>query len=294
MTPREPGESQVSAIKSSVDADEPGTRVELRTGAPSEKLPLHQRAWFQRTLVWGGMLVLWQLFANAVGPFFFPGLSDVAQGFVTVFQEGTLGLVATSFQQMLAGFALAALVGVPLGLLIGSFKTVEWFLGPYVNILFVTSLAAVLPFLIILFGTGFQFRVAVVFLFSIFYIIINPANGVRSIDQNITEMASSFNASAIRKFFAITLPGTLPFIIVGLRLGMGQAVQGMIIAELWVTLGTGRKLITLGLDRHLGEFFALAAIIVVVGTLLTQSLMWLQKWLSPWSVDVASTVKGGS
>src|SRR5690606_7289143 len=130
---------------------------------------------------------------NAVGPFFFPGLADVAQGFATVFQEGTLGLVATSFQQMLAGFALAALVGVPLGLLIGSFKTVEWFLGPYVNILFVTSLAAVLPFLIILFGTGFQFRVAVVFLFSIFYIIINPANGVRSIDKNVTEMASSFN-----------------------------------------------------------------------------------------------------
>lgn len=269
-------------------------RFDPRQRRSADRLPLHHRAWFQRTVVWGGLLVLWQLFANAVGPFFFPGLNDVVAGFVQVFQDGSLLLVAASFQQMLVGFGLAALVGVPAGLLIGSFKTVEWFLGPYINILFVTSLAAVLPFLIIIFGTGFQFRVAVVFLFSIFYIVINPANGVRSIDRNITEMATSFNAGRIRQFFGITLPGTLPFIIVGLRLGMGQAIQGMIIAELWVTLGTGRKLITLGLDRHLGEFFALSAVVVVVGTILTQLLMVMQKVLSPWSVDVASTVKGAA
>jgi NitT/TauT family transport system permease protein len=270
------------------------SRFDPRQRRSADQLPLRHRAWFQRTVVWGGLLVLWQIFAAAVGPFFFPGLSDVAAGFGTVFADGSLLLVASSFQQMLVGFGLAALIGVPAGLLIGSFKTVEWFLGPYINILFVTSLAAVLPFLIIIFGTGFQFRVAVVFLFSIFYVVINPANGVRSIDRNITEMATSFNAGRVRQFFGITLPGTLPFIIVGLRLGMGQAIQGMIIAELWVTLGTGRKLITLGLDRQLGEFFALSAIVVLVGTIMTQLLMVLQKVLSPWSVDIASTVKGAA
>ena len=256
--------------------------------------PLLKRAWVQRVLTWGFLLVLWEWFARSVGPFFFPSLASVAQGYVELFNEGTLLLVAQSFQQMLLGFGLAVVVGVPLGLLIGSFRLVEWFLGPYVNILFVTSLAAVLPFIILLFGTGFQFRVAVVFLFSIFYIIINPANGVRSIDPDIREMARSFNAGPVRTFFSVTLPGTLPFIVAGLRLGLGQAVQGMIIAELWVTIGTGRKLVTLGLDRHLGEFFALASVIVIVGTLLTHMLLVTQERLSPWSVDVGATVRGGS
>lgn len=257
-------------------------------------LPLHHRAWFQRALTWGALLVLWELFARSAGPFFFPSLGKVLEGYGLALADGSYLLVASSFQQMFVGFGLAALVGVPLGLLIGSFRTVEWLLGPYINILFVTSLAAVIPFMILLFGTGFQFRVAAVFLFAIFYIIINPANGVRSIDANVKEMARSFNAGPVKTFFAITLPGALPFIVAGLRLGLGQAIQGMIIAELWVTLGTGRKLITLGLDRNLGEFFALASVIVIIGTILTQLLLVLEKRLSPWAVDAATSVKGGA
>lgn len=258
------------------------------------RLPLRQRAWFQRTLTWGALLLLWQWFAQSVGPFFFPSLAEVVKGYGEAIADGSLVLVATSFQQMFVGFGLAVLVGVPLGLLIGSFRPVEWLVGPFVNILFVTSLAAVIPFMILLFGTGFRFRVAAVFLFAIFYIIINPANGVKSLDPNVLEMARSFNARPMKTFLSVTLPGALPFITAGLRLGLGQAIQGMIIAELWVTLGTGRKLVTLGLDRQLGEFFALASVVVVIGTILTHLLLVLQKRLSPWSVDAAQSVRGGA
>jgi NitT/TauT family transport system permease protein len=253
-----------------------------------------RNAWVQRLLTWGTLVVLLEWFAISVGSFFFPRLGDVLQGYLEVIRDGSLGLVASSFQQMLVGFGLATVIGVPLGLLIGTFRSVEWFLGPYINILFVTSLAAALPFLILVFGTGFEFRVAVVFLFCFFYVVINPAQGVRSVDRNIVEMSRSFNAGEAKRFFAITFPGTVPFIVAGMRLGLGQAIQGMIIAELWVTIGTGRKLTTLGLDRDLGEFFALASIIVLIGTLMTQALLWLQKRISPWSVDVLTSVKGAS
>lgn len=271
----------------------PEAPVVAATPAP-DRLPLHQRVWFQRTLTWGLLLVAWEVFAWRAGPFFFPSLGDVAGGFRTILGDGSLSLVAESFTQMLAGFGIAVLIGVPVGLLMGTFRPVEFLLGPYVNALFVTSLAAVLPFIILVFGTGFEFRVAVVALFAIFYVTINPANGVRSIDPAVLEMARSFNIGPVKRFFSITLPGTLPFIIAGLRLGLGQAVQGMIIAELWVTIGTGRKLTTLGLDRNLGEFFALAAVIVLVGTALTQSLMIAQRRLTPWSGDVAASVKGAN
>jgi NitT/TauT family transport system permease protein len=248
--------------------------------------------WFQRTVTWGALLLLWEWFAYLVGPFFFPSLTETAKGFVYLVREGLLVGVAQSFEQMLLGFGVAALVGIPLGLLMGSFRWIDWLVGPYINALFVTSLAALIPFIILIFGTDFEFRVAVVFLFAIFYIVINPANGVRSIDRGVLEMGRSFSVPAWKRFVAITLPGTAPFIIAGLRLGLGQAVQGMIIAEIWVTLGTGRALVSLGLDRKLGEFFALAAVIVVIGTALTQLLLVAQRRLTPWSVDVQNSLKG--
>jgi NitT/TauT family transport system permease protein len=267
--------------------------VRRPAGSPARP-PLRQRVWFQRTVTWGALLLAWELFGRAVGPFFFPTVGETLRGFGALVRDGLLLTVAQSFEQMLLGFLLATLVGVPLGLLMGSSRWVEWLVGPYINALFVTSLAALIPFVILLFGTDFVFRVAVVFLFSIFYIVINPANGVRSIDRALVEMAKSFGVPAWKRFFAITLPGTSPFIIAGLRLGLGQAVQGMIIAEIWVTLGTGRALVNLGLDRELGQFFALAAVIVVVGTTLTQLLLVAQRRLTPWSVDVQSSLKGSS
>ena len=265
-----------------------------RPATRGDQLPLRSRAWFQRLVTYAALLVLWEWFARSVGPFFFPSLGDVARGAGEVLRDGSLTLVADSFTQMLLGFAIAVAIGVPVGLLMGTFRPVEFLLGPYVNALFVTSLAALLPFIILVFGTGLEFRIAVVALFSIFYVTINPANGVRSIDRNVLEMARSYGVGRVRQFVSITLPGTLPFIISGLRLGLGQAVQGMIIAELWITIGTGRKLTTLGLERDLGQFFALAAVIVLVGTLLTQALMLAERRFTPWSDDVAGRVKGAN
>lgn len=242
-------------------------------------------ATLQRIVTWGLLLVLWQLFALAVGPFFFPTLPRVLAGFGEILTDGTLLTLAGSFRQMFVGFGLAVAVGVPLGLVIGASRIAEWTLGLYINALFVTSLSALLPFLILVFGVGLPFRAAVVFLFSVFYLIINPAAGVRSIPRGLQEMESAFKASRLKKFVSLMLPGTLPYILAGMRLGLGQAVQGMIIAELWVSVDTGRLLTALGLRRELGEFFALTLVIVTVGALITHMLLVLQRRLAPWAQD---------
>ncbi|KWX67405.1 ABC transporter permease [Mycobacterium sp. NAZ190054] len=258
----------------------------------STRLPLRRRPWFQRLLTWGALIIVWQVFAVVVGSYFWPSWQDVLRGFVTVLTTGGVELVASSFLQMFVGFGLAIAVGVPIGLTIGSFRTVALVVEPYVNLLFVTSLAAVLPLLILLFGTGFTFRVAVVFLFAVFYVIINPANGVRSIDPNLVDVSRSFGVGPVRRFFVLTAPATLPFTIAGVRLGLGQAVQGMIIAELWVTTGTGRELKALSQEHVLGQFFALAMVVVLVGTLLSQLLLWAQRLITPWAASTSGVGKG--
>lgn len=237
----------------------------------------------QRVVTWGGLLIAWEVFARSVGPFFFPSLPSVAAGLWEVLTGDSLLLLAQSLRQMLLGFGLAVLFGVPVGLLIGSSRIARWTLEPYVNALFVTSLSALLPFLILLFGVDLPFRVSVVFLFAVFYLIINPAAGVRAIDPGLTEMSTAFGASPGKRFFALTLPATLPYIIAGLRLGLGQAVQGMIIAELWVSVDTGRRLSALADSRELGTFFAFTFIIVLVGTVLASLLLAAQRRLTPWA-----------
>ncbi|MQA81410.1 MAG: ABC transporter permease subunit [Streptosporangiales bacterium] len=261
--------------------------------APVVRPPLYRRVWFQRTVTWGLLLVLWEWFGQQVGPFYFPTVGGTLDGLWSVTQDGSLLTVGRSFGHMFAGFGLAVVIGVPVGLLMGTSRIAEWMLSPYIKALFVTSLAALLPFVILLFGTGFEFRAAVVFLFSIFYIVITPANGVREIDRGLIEVTRSLSASRVKTFFSLVLPGSLPFIITGLRLGLGQAIQGVIIAEIWVTVGTGRKLVTLGLARELGEFFALAAVVVLIGAALTQLLIWAQRRFTPWAGDVEASLKGG-
>lgn len=262
-----------------------GTVSARRLSAVSKK------RWFQRTVVWGGLLVAYEIAARRAGDFFLPRISDIARGYGAVISDGGLGALVASYRQMLVGFALAVVIGVPLGLLIGVSPVARAMFGWIVDALFVTSMVALLPFVIMIAGTDFSFRVTVVFLFASFYLIMNPAAGVRSVDPELREMARSFNASRWRMMRSVVTPSVLPFVLTGMRLGMGQAIQGMIVAELWITVGTGRRLQSLGLARKLGEFFALASIVVVVGVVLTQTLLKIQQRYTPWASNAEGTAR---
>ena len=252
-----------------------------RTDEPRDWL--RDRKWFQRLVVWGLLLLIWEILGVMVGPFTLPRFSQVLVSMFAAFTNGDLATLAGSLLQMFCGFSLATLVGVPVGLLMGASRVVDYVLGIYVNALFVTSMEALLPFVIILVGTEFKFRVAVVFLFSIFYIIINTAAGVRAVDPNLLETAAAFCTPRLRVFRKIILPAALPYVIVGLRLGLGHSVKGMVIAELWIIVDTGKRLWDLGFARNLPEFFALAVWIVLFGALSSQLLMALQGRLTPWA-----------
>ena len=170
---------------------------------------------------------------------------------------------------------------IPIGALMGRFRLFEDLLSPYVNTLFVTSKEALLPLIIIAFGTEFKYRVAVVVLFALFFPIMNTAAGVRFVDSQLMETAKAFCTPARRMFTQVYLPAAAPFVVAGIRLGLGIALKGMVIAELWVTIGTGELLKNFGGQRHLDLFFALAVLIVAVGLLSNQSLKALEMRLTP-------------
>ena len=248
-----------------------------------QKNRIRDQKWFQRMVIWGFLILIWELLGMVVGPYNLPRFSQVLVSMFAAFTNGDLATLSGSLLQMFFGFSLAALIGIPIGLLMGSSRIIDCILGIYVNALFVTSMEALLPFVIILVGTEFKFRVAVVFLFSIFYIIINTASGVRAIDPNLLETAAAFCTPRFQVFRKIILPATLPYVIAGLRLGLGHSVKGMVIAELWIIVDTGKRLWDLGFSRNLPEFFSIAMWIVLFGALSSQLLIILQEKLTPWA-----------
>jgi NitT/TauT family transport system permease protein len=246
--------------------------------------------WVQRAIVWGALLAIYEVAAIAAGDFYLPGVEEIVGGFIEIVREGRLGVLAESMTHLLMGFGLAALVGIPVGMAMGRSFVVDQVVGMYVRGLFVTSLAAVLPLLIIIFGVDLRFRIAVVFLFSVFFIVVNVAAGARAVPRQLMRTAEAFCISPLRRFTTIVLPSSLPYVVVGLRLGIANAFTGMVLAELWVSRGTGAVLEGLGRNRDLPPFFAMVLLVTLLAALSAFAIRAAERRLMPWAKGVSGGV----
>jgi ABC-type nitrate/sulfonate/bicarbonate transport system permease component len=269
-----------------VSVDEGVLAAQSASGGRRTLRQAMRNKWVQRAIVWGALLVLYELAAIAAGEFYLPRLDEIAGGFAEIVRDGRLPTVAQSLEHLLVGFALAAAVGIPIGMAMGRSFVVDQVVGMYVRGLFVTSLAAVLPLLIILFGVSFRFRIVVVFLFSVFFIIVNTAAGARAVPRELMLTAEAFCVGRLRRFTTIVLPSSLPYIVVGLRLGIANAFTGMVLAELWVSRGTGAILEGLGRNRDLGPFFAMVLLVTALAALAAFAIRVAERRLMPWAREV--------
>jgi ABC-type nitrate/sulfonate/bicarbonate transport system permease component len=251
---------------------------------------LSRKRWFRRVVVWGGLLVIYQLLALWAGPFYLPTIQAIVEGGYQVIADGTINNLWSAFVHLVIGFALAIVIGIPVGVLMGSNALVDYVLGMYVRAWFVTSLVAVLPLLIILFGFELAFRVAVVFLFSVFFIILNTAAGVRDVDPGLQLMSRAFAIGRLKRAISISIPSSLPFIVTGLRLGLANAFTGMILAELWVTRGLGLDLTNLGANRDLPKYFALIIIVTALAAGAAALIKLAERRLVPWGNAAAGAM----
>src|SRR5688572_25014661 len=171
-----------------------------------------------------------------------------------------------SNQALVFGFAAACAIGIPIGLLMGRFRRAERFANLYVNILLVTPMAAIIP--IILMSTGIRdgallSRVILVVLFSFVMLIVNSRAGVRQVDPSVIEMARCFGASELQIWRRVLLPGSVPAVMAGVRIGLGRAVTGMVIVELLlIAVGLG-NLVQRYEARMQGDFLYGLVIIIV-------------------------------
>ena len=187
------------------------------------------------------LLLGWHLAVKAGMTRLIPSPADVAEYMVDFAVGGiwddafsaTLHIhLFASMTRVYGGFALAALVAVPLGLLIGRNEKVRALLDPFLQLMRPIPVTAWLPLSMILFGLGPRSAFFLVFLGAFYPILLNTVFGVRSVEKRLFEAASMLGCSSTAQFFRVVLPASLPSIFTGLRLGLGLAWFVIVVGEM--------------------------------------------------------------
>ena len=238
------------------------------------------------------VLVVWQLVANAriVPVLFLPGPADIAEAFVKLFTTPNTDIwldIATSGEEILIGYGMAIAVGLILGLLMGWYTRFQYALDPFVNFFYSTPRIVLIPLFIIWFGIDMPSKVAVIFLGALFPIIINTMAGVRNTEAALLRVAKSFGASDALVFRRVVLPGSVPFILTGFRLGVGHALTGVVVGELIAARhGVGQLIATAGQTFQTPKLFAGVVLIAGTGMLLTAILQRIENRFQSWRPQI--------
>ncbi len=139
--------------------------------------------------------------------------------------------IATSLNELGLGLFLALAIGIPLGLAIGMFSKLNAFVSVLLFGIYSTPKVAIAPLIILVFGIGLQAKVVLVFLLTIFAVVVTTLAGVQSVAERHLEIPRSFGGSRWLAFRTVILPSTLPFILSGIRIGTGRALVGVVTAE---------------------------------------------------------------
>jgi NitT/TauT family transport system permease protein len=230
--------------------------------------------------------VLWELVARYVvkSTLIIVPPSHVVEAFRELMAKGELQThVYVSGFEFIFGFGLAAVVGIAVGIAIGVSDAFRDVLDPWLSALYATPVVAFAPLFVVWMGIGPSSKVAVAFLLAVLPIIINTAAGIRTTEQNLVDVARSFAASRRQIFRKILIPYALPFIIAGLRLGVGRAIIGVVVAEFFGTrAGLGYLILTSSQLFDTSALFVAVVILAGVGVLSVIGLQKLERWLAPW------------
>lgn len=231
-----------------------------------------------------GFLLVWELYGRGVDPILLSYPTAILRAFPALVASGELVThTAQSLRSFGAGFLLAVAVGVPVGLLMGRYRLVEYALDWHVHALYATPRVAMIPLLVLWFGLGLLAKIAIVFLSAVFPIILAAYSGAKNVSGQLEETARAYGAGRLQIFVKVFLPATVPYVIAGLRLGVGRAIIGMTLAELFtVVSGLGYLLVSYANSFATDKLFVPIVVLAGLGVALTELLAWIQRHLAPW------------
>ena len=191
--------------------------------------------------------------------------------------------IAQSSQQFFLGLGLALLTGVPLGLALGLFRRLNYFLDPWLSAIYATPTIALVPLIVLILGLGIESKIFIVWLEAIFVIVVTTMVGVHAAEARYLDLARSFRASRWLTFRSVILPSSFPYILTALRLGVTRSLVGVVVAEFFAAnKGLGFFInfsgTTLRTDRVMLGVILLGLLGVVLGEGIRRIERRYEKW----------------
>ena len=217
-------------------------------------------------------------------PILFSPPSRVARGFVELMADGRLQRAfLVTMNALSVAFLLSVIVGLPMGLLLGRWKVLADVFEPYLDAIYATPRVVIVPLIILWFGVGYEGRLFLIWIGTVVPIIINTAIGVRNARSDLIEVAKSFGAREAQLALHVILPGAVPYIMAGLRIAMGRALVGVIVAEIFLDLtGLGGIIQTESAYFRTHRMLAAVVVIAALGTLLIGAFSYIERRFAPW------------
>ena len=267
----------------------------IAAASPADSDAPRKSVWqrFEPTILGTGTIVLlllvWQFLPDFVPmkagtKLFFTVPSHIAGTLWNMFATGSiwkpLGVSASAFA---IGLAMAIVVGLPLGVLLGRSATLNAMIDPFITAFNATPRLVFLPLLMLWFGIGIWSKVAVVFLGALFPLLINTYEGVRNADKLLINVVRSFGAGEWDIARLVVVPNSLPFIIVGLRLAIGRAVLGVVVSEFFGSQdGLGVMMVRAASQFKVDIVFAGLIVFAALSLIMTGLVKLLEDRLTRW------------
>jgi NitT/TauT family transport system permease protein len=237
-----------------------------------------------RTLSVVVFFIIWEYFGRQMDPIFMAPPSAIFRATLELLQSGALRkALVESLWPFAVGMTLTVVVGIALGIIIAQWRIFEYILDPFINALYAIPRIALVPLIILWAGLEFTGKVTILVSVAVFPIIVNTYAGIRDVRGSMLEIGRAYGATDTQIFFKIILPAAIPFIMAGVRLSVGLAIIGIIVAEFFTAIsGLGGMIVEYANVFATAKLFVPIIVIALVGVILTELVMWLERRLSRW------------
>jgi ABC-type nitrate/sulfonate/bicarbonate transport system permease component len=235
-----------------------------------------------------GFLIAWELFVRwrGIAPIYLPAPSAIAVYLWRMLVDGSMEYhLGVTLLRIFAGFLLAAIAGVSLGLLMGMSRIIARVADAWIAALYPLPKISLIPLLIIWLGTGEAYRIVISAITAFFPIVISTYSGIRQVDPGLLKAARDLGASARQIQLKIVVPAAMPSILAGLQLGMGVTIILIVAAEMIggsSQSGMGYLLINSGQVMETEKVFATLVVLALMGAVIIKLQQWIDRKIAPW------------
>lgn len=233
-------------------------------------------------------LLVWEIASrfDLINPVVVSNPSRIAVAFVAQLQSGEIfNDLGVSLIEFAAGFGLSLVVGIGLGIAMGLNRLTEYAIDPFVWFLYSSPLIAFYPLIVVWLGFGFATVVAITFLLSFVSVVVNTFAGVQGVDPQLVRAVRAFGGTRFDVIRKAILPAALPLIIAGMRIGLGRALHGVVLGEMFSSnAGLGYRITFHAAHLRTADVFVPLTILVVIGLLINALGNALEARLQAWRV----------